>query len=50
VLLELGATEEGVVIPLVSRWLDSSSLRVLGLLDVGWGLLRDTLIRIGSET
>jgi hypothetical protein len=50
VLLDLGSAEEGIVIPLVSRWLDSAPPRVLGLHDIGWELLRDTLIRIGSET
>lgn len=50
VLLELGCAEEGIVIPLISRWLDSAPPRVLGLHDVGWELLRDTLTRIGSET
>jgi hypothetical protein len=50
VLLELGSAEEGIVIPLVSRWLDSAPPRALGLHDIGWELLRDTLIRIGSET
>ena len=50
VLLELGAAEESIVIPLVSRWLDSAPPPVLGLHDVGWKLFRDALIRIGSET
>jgi hypothetical protein len=50
VLLELGCADEEIVIPLVSRWLDSAPPRALGLHDVGWEMLRDTLIRIGSET
>jgi hypothetical protein len=50
VLLELGSAEEGIVIPLVSRWLDSAPPRALGLHEIGWDLIRDTLIRIGSET
>jgi hypothetical protein len=50
VLLELGAPEEGIIIPLISRWLDSAPPGDLGLHEVGWELIRDTLIRIGCET
>jgi hypothetical protein len=50
VLLELGAPEEGVIIPLISRWLDSAPPRELGLTEWGCELMRDILIRIGSET
>lgn len=49
VLLDLGAPEEAIVIPLVSRWLDSAESRKQ-LTEVGWERLRDALIRIGSET
>jgi hypothetical protein len=49
VLIDLGAPEEAVVIPLVSRWLDSAESRKQ-LTEVGWERLRDALIRIGSET
>jgi hypothetical protein len=34
-LLELGAPEEGIVIPLVSRWLDSAPTRDLHLTEFG---------------
>jgi hypothetical protein len=50
VLLELGGPEEGVIIPLASRWLDSAPPRKLHLTEFGWELIRDTLIRIGSES
>jgi hypothetical protein len=48
ILLELGAPEEGIVVPLVSRWLDSAAPRELGLTEFGWELIRDTLSRLGE--
>lgn len=37
-LLELGGLEEGIIVPLVSKSLDSNSPRKLNLTDYGWGL------------
>jgi hypothetical protein len=48
VLLDLGAPEEGIVVPLVSRWLDSAEPRKLGLTEYGWELIRDALLRLGE--
>jgi hypothetical protein len=48
VLLDLGATEEGIVVPLVSRWLDSAEPHKLGLTEYGWELIRDSLLRLGE--
>jgi hypothetical protein len=50
VLLELGAPEEGIVVPLVSRWLDSAPPRKLGLTEYGWELIRSALFRLGEPT
>jgi hypothetical protein len=48
VLLDLGAPEEGLVVPLVSRWLDSAQPRELGLTEYGWELIRDSLLGLGE--
>jgi hypothetical protein len=48
VLLELGSSEEGIIIPLVSKWLDSAPPRELGLTEYGRELIRDTLLRFGE--
>ena len=48
VLLDLGAPEEGIVVPLVSRWLDSAEPRKLGLTEYGWQLIRNALLRLGE--
>ena len=48
VLLELGCPEEGVIVPAVSRWLDSAEPRKQGLSDYGWELIRDSLLRLGD--
>ena len=49
VLVELGAPEEGVVIPLLSRYLDSGGPKALGLTEYGWELARETLLRFGES-
>jgi hypothetical protein len=41
VLIDLGALEESIIIPLISRWLDSGSPKSLGLTEYGWELIRD---------
>lgn len=48
VLVELGAPEEGIVIPLLSRHLDSGGPKALGLTEYGWELARETLLRYGE--
>lgn len=50
VLLELGGEEEGIVVPLVSRWLDSAEPNKLGLLEYGWELIREALVRLGEPS
>ena len=50
VLIDLGAIEEGIVVPLVSRWLDSGTPKALGLHEYGWEIFRDALIHIGTCT
>jgi hypothetical protein len=47
-LIELGAADEGIVIALVSKWLDSAEPRKLGLTEHGWELIRDSLLRYGE--
>lgn len=46
VLLELGGEEERIVVPLVSRWLDSAVPHKLT--EYGWELIRDSLVRLGE--
>jgi hypothetical protein len=48
VLLDLGCPEEGLVVPLVSRWLDSAEPGELGLTGFGWEKIRDALLRLGT--
>jgi hypothetical protein len=47
--VELGGPEEGIVVPLLSRWLDSAGPRALGLTDYGWELAREALLRLGDS-
>ncbi len=47
-IIDLGTVEEGVVVSLVSKWLDSGSPEDLGLNEYGWQLIRGTLSRIGE--
>jgi hypothetical protein len=49
VLVELGAPEEGIVIPLLSKHLDSGGPKALNLTEYGWELARETLLRFGEE-
>jgi hypothetical protein len=46
-LVELGAPEEGIVVPLLSHYLDSGP-RAVGLTEYGWELARETLLRLGE--
>jgi hypothetical protein len=48
VLVELGAPPEGIVIPLLSRYLDSHGPKAAGLTEYGWELARETLLRYGE--
>jgi hypothetical protein len=47
-LVELGALEEGIVIPLLSNYLDSGGPKALNLTEYGWELARETLLRFGE--
>jgi hypothetical protein len=47
-LVELGAPEEGIVIPLLSKYLDSGGPKALGLTEYGWELAREALLRYGE--
>jgi hypothetical protein len=47
-LVELGSEEEGIIIPLLSKYLDSGGPKVLGLTEYGWELARETLVRYGE--
>lgn len=47
-LVELGSEEEGIVIPLLSRHLDSGGPKALGLTEYGWERARETLARYGE--
>jgi hypothetical protein len=49
VLVELGGEEEGIVVPLISRWLDSAGPKALELTELGWEMARDTLLRLGES-
>jgi hypothetical protein len=49
VLIELGAIEEGIVVPLLSRWLDSVEARKC-FTEYGYELIRETLLRLGDST
>jgi hypothetical protein len=48
VLVELGAPEEGLVIPLLSQYLDSHGPKAAELTEYGWELARETLLRYGQ--
>src|SRR5262245_9718206 len=48
VLVELGAVEEGIVIPLLSKYLDSGGPKALGLSEYGWELAKETLLHFGE--
>jgi hypothetical protein len=48
VLVELGGQEEGIVVPLLSHWIDSGGPKTLGLTAFGWELARETLLRLGE--
>lgn len=48
ILVELGAEEEGIVVPLLSYYLDSGGPRALGLTEFGWELARETLLHLGE--
>jgi hypothetical protein len=48
VLIELGAVEEGIVIPLLSNYLDSGGPKALNLTENGWELAKETLLRYGE--
>jgi hypothetical protein len=47
-LVELGAPEEGIVIPLLSKYLDSGGPKALNLTEYGWELAKETLLRFGE--
>jgi hypothetical protein len=47
-LVELGAPEEGIVIPLLSKYIDSGGPKSLGLSEYGWELAKETLLRFGE--
>jgi hypothetical protein len=47
-LVELGAPEEGIVVPLLSCYLDSGGPKALGLTEYGWELAKETLLRLGE--
>jgi hypothetical protein len=47
-LIELGDPEEGIVIPLISLWLDSAPPSELGLHEYYWELIRDALLNLGE--
>jgi hypothetical protein len=46
--IELGAPEEGVIVPLLSRWLDSGRPRELGLTEFGKEFIQAALLRLGE--
>ena len=50
VLVELGDPEEGIVVSLLTRWLDSEGPKAQGLTEWGWELARDTLLHLGEST
>jgi hypothetical protein len=47
-LVELGAVEEGIVIPLLSHYLDSHGPKASGLTEYAWELARETLLHYGE--
>lgn len=48
-LIDLGADEEGIVIPLMSQWIDSDEAR-RELTQFGLDLVRERLARLGDST
>jgi hypothetical protein len=48
VLIELGAAEEGIIVPLLSHWLDSSGPREFGLTERGKEIIQEALLRLGE--
>ena len=47
-LVELGALEEGIVIPLLSKYLESGGPKALGLTEYGWELAKETILHLGT--
>ena len=47
-MVDLGAPEEGIVVPLLSKYLDSGGPKALGLTEYGWELARETLLHLGE--
>jgi hypothetical protein len=48
VLVELGAVEEGIVISLLSNFLDSAGPKALDQTEYGWESARETRLRFGE--
>jgi hypothetical protein len=48
VLVELGSPEEGIVIPLLSRYFDSHGPKASGLTEYGWEFAREILLHHGE--
>lgn len=48
-LLELGCEEEGIAIPLISRWLDSEEPSRMGIHDKGIELLKMAFLKLGES-
>jgi hypothetical protein len=48
VFLELGGEEEGIAIPLISRWLDSDEPRKMGCREEGVELIKSAFLRLGE--
>lgn len=47
-LLDLGCEEEGIVVPLLSHYLDLNGPTASGLTEYGWELAKETLLRLGD--
>src|SRR5262245_46906718 len=47
-LVELGGEEEAVVIPLISRWLDSDEPRKMGIREQGVELIKEAFLQLGD--
>ena len=48
-LVELGAPAEGIVIPLLSKYLDSGGPKALGLTEYAWELAKEILLHFGES-
>ena len=48
VLLELGSEQEGIAVPLISRWLDSDQPTKLGMSEQGRELVKNALLHLGE--